>query len=91
MEKMNETRLIGGDNVCDSFVCKIRDTCLYGPDCSGSCRWAADRCRACALERGCKSYNNKPRYYKEGKYFYREVEKNVLNVIICTANFIFFA
>ena len=62
--------------MCKAFVCKIMATCLYAPDCSGDCRWVTDRCRACALERGCKG-NNKPRYYKEGKYFYREVEKNV--------------
>ncbi len=58
---------------CDAFVCRIRDTCLYGSDCHGPCRPIVDRCQACVLQHGCKG--DKRGFYKVGKEFFREVKK----------------
>ncbi len=57
---------------CETFLCKIKDTCIYAPDCSGSCRWVSDLCSACRLEHACKP-PQRVTYYKEGKYYYRDV------------------
>lgn len=39
---------------CESFLCKIQDTCIYYPYCPKTCSWH-DRCIACVLKDGCKT------------------------------------
>lgn len=68
-------RIMGKTN-CEAFSCRLESTCIFAPSCNKDCVYMADLCRVCALEMGCKS-NKIPRYYKEGKYFYREIGDNL--------------
>lgn len=63
---------IQGKTNCEAFSCRLKETCIFAPTCNNDCLYVAELCRVCILERSCKS-RNVPRYFKEGKTYYREV------------------